>query len=206
MVGGEGVVTGGAVLSYSGDQVHAGSYTVTATYAGDVNHTGSGDSTTIVIAKAALTVTADSASRPYSQSNPTFTVHYSGFMNGETLATSGVTGMPSLTTTATQASPVGSYTIVVSSGALAATNYNFVFVNGTLTVTDTKSIYLLNPTVSGALTVSGHSTINIPGLLQVDSSARDARRRPKAMCRCRPAAFRWWAESASRATQRSARA
>ena len=43
VVTGVGVVTGSAVLSYSGDQVNAGSYTVTATYAGDTNHTGSSD-------------------------------------------------------------------------------------------------------------------------------------------------------------------
>ena len=43
MVSGAGIVTGSAVLSYAGDQVNAGSYTVTATYAGDANHTGSTD-------------------------------------------------------------------------------------------------------------------------------------------------------------------
>src|SRR2546428_3802694 len=55
-------------------------------------------------------------------------------MNGETLATSGVTGAPSLTTTATPASAVGGYPIVAAPGTLAATNYTFAFVGGTLTV------------------------------------------------------------------------
>ena len=58
VVSGAGVVTGAAVLSYTGDQVNAGSYTVTATYAGDLNHTGSSDSATISIAKASSTTKA----------------------------------------------------------------------------------------------------------------------------------------------------
>ena len=45
-----------------------------------------------------LTVTADNTSRGYGDGNPAFTASYSGFKNGETLATSGVTGSPSLTT------------------------------------------------------------------------------------------------------------
>src|SRR5262249_22664817 len=54
-----------AVLSYSGDQVNAGSYTVTASYAGDANHLGSSDSATIVIARAASTVVATGDSFVY---------------------------------------------------------------------------------------------------------------------------------------------
>jgi hypothetical protein len=44
-------------------------------------------------------------------------------------------GAPSLTTTATTASPVSTYTITAAVGTLTATNYSFSFVNGTLTVT-----------------------------------------------------------------------
>src|SRR5439155_24447452 len=63
-----------------------------------------------------------------------FTASYSGFVNSETLGTSGVTGNPSLTTSATPGSAVGGYTIMAAQGTLAAGNYSFVFVNGTLTV------------------------------------------------------------------------
>src|SRR5439155_1354616 len=65
----------------------------------------------LTITKATLTVTADNKTRQYSDPNPTFTASYSGFKNGETLATSGVTGSPSLTTTATATSAPGPYTI-----------------------------------------------------------------------------------------------
>ena len=57
VVSGAGTVTGSAVLSYTGDQIDAGSYTVTATYTGDVNHTGSSNSATITIGKASSTTT-----------------------------------------------------------------------------------------------------------------------------------------------------
>jgi hypothetical protein len=89
---------------------------------------------TVTVNKAVLTVTANNASRPYGVANPAFTASYSGFQNGETLATSGVTGSPSLTTVATPTSAVGNYTITAALGTLAAANYTFVFVDGTLTV------------------------------------------------------------------------
>ena len=108
---------------------------VTATFAGDTNFTLSTGTAALTVNKATLTVTADDKSREYGDGNPAFTAGYSGFKNGESFATSGVTGSPSLTTTATAASPVGSYTITAALGSLAATNYQFAFVNGTLTIT-----------------------------------------------------------------------
>ena len=84
--------------------------------------------------KASLTVTADSLGRFYGDANPTLTYGLAGFKNGETLATSGVTGSPSVSTTATAASAVGPYTIMAAGGSLAASNYQFTYVNGTLTV------------------------------------------------------------------------
>src|SRR5262249_7968121 len=66
----------------------------------------------LVITKAILTVSANDTSRDYGDPNPTFTASYSGFKNGETLATSSVTGTPSLTTSAVATSAVpGPYPI-----------------------------------------------------------------------------------------------
>ena len=52
------------------------------------------------------------------------------FVNGDSDIPSVITGVPQLTTTATQDSPPGVYPIVITQGTLAAPNYYFVFVNG----------------------------------------------------------------------------
>ncbi len=40
-----------------------------------------------------LTVTANNASRSYGAADPAFTASYGGFVNGETLGSSGVSGI-----------------------------------------------------------------------------------------------------------------
>jgi hypothetical protein len=87
------------------------------------------------ITRATLTVTADDQSREYGDANPAFTASYGGFKNSETLGSSGVTGAPSLTTSATQSSNVGSYAIVAALGTLSSGNYSFSFANGSLSIT-----------------------------------------------------------------------
>src|SRR2546425_306578 len=82
--------------------------------------------------KATLTVTADNQSKAYGAANPSLTYSFSGFVNGDTA--SAVSGTPTLSTTATNSSAVGSYPITITAGTLAAVNYNFSLVNGTLTV------------------------------------------------------------------------
>jgi len=70
-----------------------------------------------------------------------------GFKNGETLATSGVTGTPSLTTLATATSPVpGPYPITAALGTLAAGNYSFALVNGSLSITKATLTVTANDT------------------------------------------------------------
>src|SRR5207244_3878092 len=86
-------------------------------------------------ATALLTVTADDKARVYGDANPAFDATITGFKNGENLGTSGVTGSPSCATTAVQASPVGLFPITCLLGTLAAGNYDFSFVAGTLTIT-----------------------------------------------------------------------
>ena len=91
---------------------------------------------TVTVAPAPLTVTADSVSAVAGGPLPALTATISGFVNGETLATSGVTGSASCTTTATAATAPGTYPITCTRGTLAAANYRFAtFVAGTLTIT-----------------------------------------------------------------------
>jgi hypothetical protein len=74
-----------------------------------------------------------------------------------------ITGLPNLTTTATDSSSPGTYPIVITQGTLAAPNYAFVFTNGTLTVTP-PGAYAITANPS-SLTIphgdSGQSTITI---------------------------------------------
>jgi hypothetical protein len=94
------------------------------------NYTYSFVNGSMTITPAPLTVTANNAARAAGVANPTFTDSYTGFVNGDTSAS--LTTQPTNATTATIASPVGSYPITPS-GAVD-TDYTFTYVNGTLTI------------------------------------------------------------------------
>jgi hypothetical protein len=99
-----------------------------------------------------LTVTANNATMAVGAANPTLSVSYSGFVNGDTAAV--LAGSPSISTTATSSSPAGVYPIAVTQGTLSAANnfpYTFNFVNGTLSVIAAPTIVL---STSAALTGS----------------------------------------------------
>ncbi len=87
-------------------------------------------------------------------------------MNNETASV--VSGAASLTTTPATPTAVNTYTITAALGTLAATNYSFTFVNGTLTISKAPLTEVVNaatstygvatlPTLGGTLTgvVSG---------------------------------------------------
>ena len=131
-----------------------------------------------------LTVTAEPKSRPFGSPNPAFTAVISGFATGQTPATSGITGSPACTTTATLFSPAGAYPITCSIGTLTSVAYAFTFVPATLTVVHGASsvtlsttttvfetgtpvtwIAAVEPEVSGALP-TGSLVFNIDGIAQ----------------------------------------
>jgi hypothetical protein len=87
---------------------------------------------TVTVNKATLTVTANNLSLTAGSTIPTLTATITGFVNGDTSAV--VSGAASCTTTATSASPAGTYPITCTVGTLAAANYTFTFVSGTLTL------------------------------------------------------------------------
>ena len=90
--------------------------------------------TTASITKSPLTVSAENKFRVVGQANPLFTASYLGLVNGETFATSGITGNPALSTIASNSSPAGHYAIVATNGSLNSGNYAFTMVNGVLSV------------------------------------------------------------------------
>jgi hypothetical protein len=119
----------GSLLTITG----TGPVSVTASQSGNASYSAA---TPVVqgftVTPAALTVTANNASRPYGAANPAFTFAITGFVNGETSAV--VSGTATETTTATSTSGAGTYPITFSTEGLVAANYTFHYLSGTLTV------------------------------------------------------------------------
>ncbi|HKT49405.1 MAG TPA: MBG domain-containing protein [Candidatus Angelobacter sp.] len=127
---GSGVATASVPLGFTTVGTHANAFT--ATFGGDATHTGSSATADLIVTKAVLTVTADNQTRLYGDPNPPLTYTITGFVNSDTIAV--VSGTADCSTTATVTSPVGTYPITCTLGTLSATNYDFKFVDGTLTV------------------------------------------------------------------------
>jgi len=125
----------------------------------------------ININKAPLTVTADNQSKTYGDANPTLTATITGFVNGENGTV--LSGTAGLSTTADNTSVVGTYTIMSAIGTLAASNYNFSFTDGTLTVNKaTLAVTADNQTKTygSTLTFVGNE-FTATGLVGLDSIA-----------------------------------
>jgi VCBS repeat-containing protein len=128
-----GIQFDAATRTLNGTPVAPGTFTVsiTATENGLFEPLSATASFTFTVAKAPLVITAESKIKAYAAALPVLTATASGFVNGDTAAS--LDTLPTLSTTATPASNVGTYPIVAS-GATAA-NYSLSFVSGTLTIT-----------------------------------------------------------------------
>jgi hypothetical protein len=110
-----------------------GTHSYTASYAGgSVSEASTSVPAVVTVTPAPLTITGNNATMTFGDPVPALSFTPTGFVNGDTAAV--LSGSPQLSTTATSASPAGTYPIVVSVGTLTAANYSFVFVNGTLTI------------------------------------------------------------------------
>jgi hypothetical protein len=123
-----------AVATIVGTNIHIvgiGTTNITASQATDGFYPAVSVTQSLTVNKAPLTIKANDLTKPQGDPNPTLTVTYTGFVNGETAAVLG--SSLTVTTTATTTSPAGTYPITPS-GATAA-NYTITLVPGTLTVT-----------------------------------------------------------------------
>jgi hypothetical protein len=123
----------GTVLGAGNNQILAVIFTPTDTQ----TYSSASATVTINVSQVPLTIRADNKAKIAGQPNPTLTATYTGFVNADTSVS--LSSPVVLTTTATTASPAGSYPIIAS-GAVGA-NYVISFVNGILTVT--------SPTLTG---------------------------------------------------------
>jgi gliding motility-associated-like protein len=115
----------------------AGTYAITlGTVAASSNYSINYVGAALTINKKLLTITADNKTKLFNTANPALTVSYSGFVNAENSST--LTTQPTIATSATVASPAGSYPIIP--GAAVAGNYDFAYVNGVLTITSTSQV------------------------------------------------------------------
>lgn len=88
----------------------------------------------LTVTKALLTITADNKSKVYMSPNPRLTMSFDGFRNGDT--ESDLDQYPYISCAATVQSLPGSYPIVLSGGY--DNNYEYILVDGTLYVTESK--------------------------------------------------------------------
>lgn len=168
--------TSGSTITYSSNNS-----AVATIVAGKIHITGVGSAVitandgsgsipqSLTVNKTILTVTANDVSRNYGTANPSLTIGYSGFVYGETTANLGT--IPTATTSAVTGSNAGTYSIVPSGGI--SSNYNFVYTNGTLTISKvtlsiiadnkTKTAGTANPTLTASYTgfVNGDTSINL---------------------------------------------
>jgi len=114
----------------AGATANVGSYAITGSGAFDDNYTFSYVNGSLTVTKATLTATANDVSRLYGDANPAIGVIYTGFKNGETSAV--IDTLATASSAANNTSGVGTYN-TVAAGAVD-NNYNFSYVNGTLTV------------------------------------------------------------------------
>jgi hypothetical protein len=125
----------------------AGSYAVSATIV-DNNYQGSATGT-LVISQANLYVIPNDQTRNFSDANPTaFPASYLGFASGDNAGNS-VSGTLTCQIAATSTSSAGQYAIHGCSG-LSSANYNLVYANGTLTITNplvSLAVTPVNPTI-----------------------------------------------------------
>lgn len=109
----------------------------------------------LIVKPAALEVIAEDATRAEGQPNPTFTLRYEGFKNGETEDV--LNEKPTATCAADANSPEGTYEIVVEGGD--ADNYELSYTNGQLTITPAAAIEGVS-----ADTLSSNNPLNVYSL------------------------------------------
>jgi hypothetical protein len=126
-------VSSNGTVSFTLPPLPAGNQVITTMYSGSPDFDTSAGSITLMVTPAPLTITVNNATRSYGAANPTFSVGYSGFVNGDTAAS--LTTPPALSTTATTASHVAGGPYSITANGAVDPNYTITYVAGTLTIT-----------------------------------------------------------------------
>jgi uncharacterized membrane protein len=144
-----------------------GTYAVTASGATASNYAIAYQAGSLSVTKAGLTIKADNKTKVYGRANPTLTVSFTGFVNGETDAS--LSYPAAVSTAATTASAAGNYAITAIGAA--SPNYAITYEPGTLTVTKSG----LTIKVNDATKVYGQDNISFSatytGFINGDTSS-----------------------------------
>ncbi len=134
-----------SVATIVGNNIHitgAGISTITAAQAGNDGYfPATSVVRTLTVNKVNLALKVSDTTKTTGQPNPVFTVAYTGFVLGQTVAN--LTTPPTITTTATTLSSPGNYAVTPASAVTQ--NYNITYTAGRLTVlpsTGTSTLYL----------------------------------------------------------------
>jgi hypothetical protein len=159
------VLSGPATIS--GNEItilSAGTVVVEASQAGDATYNAAPVvDQSFLVNPAPLTITADNQTKPYGAPLPPLIASYSGFVNGDTAAS--LTTAPSVSTTATAASAVGSYAI--NAAGAVDPDYSISYVVGTLTVN--KAVTTTAETVSAATPLFGVDSVTFTASVSVNA-------------------------------------
>ena len=156
-----------------------GTYTGADTCSGavDPNYTFTYVAGNVTISKAALTITASSASMNYGGTPPTVTPIYSTFAGSDTVAS--LTTPPTCSTTATSSTPLGTYTGADTCSGAVDPNYSFTYVAGNVTVNKATPVitWATPAAITYGATLSStqlNATASVPGTFVYSPAAGTA--------------------------------
>ena len=138
-----GGVVSGAVTSQN---IVQGTVAISGVDAGNYSLSWTNGSGTIN--PAALTITANNAAKFVTQTDPTLTASYSGFVNGETVSTAGLTGTLAVArsgsgpdgNTSGSNELAGAYTGAITASGLSANNYTLTYLPGNFNIVGAGSL------------------------------------------------------------------
>ncbi len=156
-----GSVLSGTLATTATSSSNVGAYPITqGSLAADANYTLGFTAGTFTVNPAALSITANNASKVFGAPLPTFTATYTGFVNGDTPASLSPPAV--FTTPGAAASPVGTYPLTVNGAS--DPNYTITFHPAVLTITQAS-------TTVAFLSPSGVSVAGQPVTITVQVSA-----------------------------------
>jgi hypothetical protein len=135
----QSTVDGTITYSFAADSVFdAGTYQLQADFipTNSNEYTSAVATVEYVVTKAVLTATADDQTIGEDDEIPTLTITYDGFVNNE--SESELDELPTASVTATSTSDAGEYVVTVAGGS--DNNYDFSYVEGTLTISLSTAI------------------------------------------------------------------